>query len=148
MQDKQGHLSPEQVSEQKKTYGALLKALVQGKGMQPPIKHGYSHPDRFHPATKHMPARAPIPRSEWDIRLWLNHIADRYASHDFSPSMLAEARRPLRVFRIQVEDLLTEVMPPDSLYWTSGDMPSVSVLSSAKAPLREARSYLRQKDAK
>jgi hypothetical protein len=88
LQDQQSHLPPERASDQKRLYGALLWALIQGKGNQPPTKHGYAHPERFHPATKTKPARPTILRSKWDKRLWLNHVADRYASHNLTPEMI------------------------------------------------------------
>jgi hypothetical protein len=64
LQDQQSHLPPKRASDQKRLNGALLRALIQGKGNQPPIKHGYAHPERFHPATKTKPARPTIPRSK------------------------------------------------------------------------------------
>jgi hypothetical protein len=138
---------PEQASDQKRMYGALLRALIQGKGNQPPIKHGYAHPEIFHPATKTKPARPTIPRSKWDNRLWLNHVADRYASHDFTPEMVADNLRPRRVFRIRVEDLLSEVMSPDSLFWSSARIPSVNFLCSMNSSVIESARYLQQRDA-
>jgi hypothetical protein len=126
LQDQQSHLPPEQASDQKRLYEALLRALIQGKGNQPPIKHGYAHPKRFHPATKIKPARPTIPRSKWDKRLWLNHVADRYASHNFTPEIIGDNLSSRRVFRIRVEDLLSEVMSPDSLFWSSARIPSVN----------------------
>jgi hypothetical protein len=128
LQDQQSHVPPEQASDQKRMYGALLRALIQGKGNQPPIKHGYAHPEIFHPATKTKPARPTIPRSKWDKRFWLNHVADRYASHDFTPEMVADNLHPRHVFRIRVEDLLSEVISPDSLFWSSARIP----ISSAR----------------
>jgi hypothetical protein len=64
LQDQQSYLPPEWALDQKRLYGALLRALIQGKENQPPIKHGYAHPERFHPATKTKPARPTIPRSK------------------------------------------------------------------------------------
>jgi hypothetical protein len=147
LQDQQSHMPPEQASDQKRMYGALLRALIQGKGNQPPIKHGYAHPERFHPATKTMPARPTIPRSKWDKRLWLNHMTDRYASHNFTPEMIADNLRPRRVFRIRVEDLLSEVMSPDSLFWSSARIPSVNSICSMNSPGIESAGYLQQRNA-
>jgi hypothetical protein len=93
------------------------------------------------------PARPTIPRSKWDKRLWLNHVADRYASHNFTPEMIADNLRPRRVFRIRVEDLLSEVMSPDSLFWSSARIPPVNSICSMKSPVIESAGYLQQRDA-
>ena len=145
LQNQQEHLSPEAASEQNKVYGALLRALIQAKGNQPPIQHGYAHPERFHPATKTKPARPIIPRSQWTKRLWMNHMADRYASHKFDNN-LAPGLQPQRVFRIQVEDLLSQIMPPDSLFWVHARMPTVNSVCALKSPEYEAAEYLAQRD--
>jgi hypothetical protein len=152
LQDQQSHLPPQWASDQKRLYGALLRALIQGKGPlcegnQPPIKHRYAHPERFHPATKTKPARPIIPRSKWNKRLWLNHVADWYASHNFTPEMIADNLRPRRVFRIRVEDLLSKVMSPDSLFWSSARIPSVNTICSLKSKVIKSTGYLKQRDA-
>jgi hypothetical protein len=147
LQDQQSHSPPERASDQKRLYGALLRALIQEKGNQPSIKHGYAHSKRFHPATKTKPARPTIPRSKWDKRLWLNHVADRYASHNFTPEMIADNLRPRRVFRIRVEDLLSKVMSPDSLFESWVRIPSVNSVCSMKSSVIESTGYLQQRDA-
>jgi hypothetical protein len=56
--------------------------------------------------------------------------------------------RPRRVFHIQVEDLLNQVMSPDSLVWVSQDMPAVYSVYSIISPLLGARAYLAQWDSR
>jgi hypothetical protein len=61
--------------------------------------------------------------------------------------MVADSLRPRRVFRIRVEDLLTEVMSPDSLFWSSKRIPSVNSICSMNSPVIEFARYLQQRDA-
>jgi hypothetical protein len=75
-------------------------------------------------------------------------VADRYASHNFKPEMMADNLRPHRIFRIRVEDLLSEVMSPNSLLWSSSRMPSVNLICLLKSPVIVATGYLQQRDAK
>jgi hypothetical protein len=148
LQDQQIHLPPDQVSAQHWVYGAVLRAFLQGRGDHPRVCHRHAHPERFHPATRNLPARPSIPRSQWSTRNWLNHLADRYASPDpMATASFKPGLRPRRVFYIQVEDLLNQVMSPDSLVWVSQDMPTVNPVCSILSPLL-GRAYLAQRDSR
>jgi hypothetical protein len=59
---------------------------------------------------------------------------------------LDPALRPLKVVRICVEDLLSEVMNPGSLSWEYGGMPTLNPVCSELSPLVAAKAYLRQRD--
>jgi hypothetical protein len=121
LQDQQIYLPPNQVSAQYRVYGAVLRAFLQGRGDHPRVRHGHAHPERFYPATRNCPARPPISHSQWSTRNWLNHLTDRYASPDpMATASLEPGLRPRRVFHIQVEDLLNQVMSPNSLVGVSG----------------------------
>jgi hypothetical protein len=61
--------------------------------------------------------------------------------------MVADNLRPRRVFRIRVEDLLSEVMSPDSLFWSSARITSVNFICSMNSPVIESARYLQQRDA-
>jgi hypothetical protein len=120
LQKQQIYLPPDQVSAQHRVYGAVLRAFLQERGDHLQVCHGHAHPERFHPVTRNRPTRPPIPRSLWSTRNWLNHLADTYASPDpMAITSLEPGLRPRRVFYIQVEDLLNQVMSPDSLVWVS-----------------------------
>jgi hypothetical protein len=149
LQDQQTHLSSEKATTQRRVYGRILQSLLLARGIHPPFCHEFSHPDRFHPATKNRPARPPIPQAQWTTQQWLNHLADRYVSpHPRHTVMMASQKlAPGRIFRIEVEVFLSQVLAPDSLYWARRGMPTVNPIGSFYSPLTRAYEYLRQREA-
>jgi hypothetical protein len=148
LQDQQIHLPPDLVLAQHRVYG-VLRAFLQGRGDHPRVRPGHAHPERFHPATRNCPAHPHISRFQWSTRNWFNHLADRYTSPDpMATASLKPRLRPQRVFHIQVEDLLSQVMSPDSLVWMSQDMPTVNLVCSILSPLLGASAYFAQRDSR
>jgi hypothetical protein len=64
LQDQQTHLSSKRATTQRRVYGRILQSFLLAKKIHPPFCHEFSHPDRFHPATKNRPARPPIPQAQ------------------------------------------------------------------------------------
>jgi hypothetical protein len=52
----------------------------------------------------------------------------------------------LKVIRISVVDLLSELMSPDSLFWEYKGMLTLNPVCSELSPLVAAKAYLRQRD--
>jgi hypothetical protein len=75
LQDQHIYLPPDQVSAQHRVYGVVLRTFLQGRGKLR-VRHGRTHPERFHLITRNRQARPPIPRSQC---YWFNHLADMYA---------------------------------------------------------------------
>jgi hypothetical protein len=78
LQDQHIYLPPDQVSVQHRVYGVALRTFLQGRGKLR-VRHGRTHPERFHLTTRNRQAHPPIPRSQCSTRNWFTHLADRYA---------------------------------------------------------------------
>jgi hypothetical protein len=102
------------------------------------------------PPKKNSPGRRAIPEDQWTHSNWLNHLADRYASGPGATAGLAKRNlKPIKVFTFQVEDILNNVVPPDSLYWRYNiSMPLVNGVGSPHSLRKEADAYLAQLNSK